>query len=59
MVDQYDENDLIQKEKSNYSINSRIKFLKRDNCRYQVQLLDNTKKIKELYEVKVGELLYF
>lgn len=33
---------------------SKVKFFKKDNCKYQVQLIEDAKRIAESYEVEVN-----
>jgi hypothetical protein len=32
---------------------SKIKFAKKENCKYHIQLIEDASKVSELYEVKV------
>lgn len=36
------------------SKDSKVKFFRKENCKYHVQLFDDAKNIKELYELKVN-----
>ena len=35
-------------------IDSKVKFFRKENCKYHVQLFDDAKNVKELYELKVS-----
>jgi len=42
-----------QVSKAVLSYPSKIKFAKKDNCKYHIQLIEDSSKVSELYEVKV------
>lgn len=33
---------------------SKVKFFKKDNCKYQIQLIEDAKRVAENYEVEVN-----
>jgi hypothetical protein len=41
------------------SYQSKIKFAKKENCKYHIQLIEDASKVSELYEVKVFSLTFF
>ena len=38
---------------------SKVKFFRKENCKYHVQLFDNANDVKELYELKVKLFFLF
>lgn len=38
---------------------SKVKFFKKDNCKYQIQLIEDAKRVAEMYEVEVMLRKYF
>ena len=59
VVKEYEnQNGLIVAQKINASTqseSSRVKFFRKENCKYHIQMYDSSKNLKELYELKVKE----